>query len=244
MNEELSARRPAADWTAVVFAIVFPSVVTWVYFVLLKDNAAFVQQTAYSIGKALQFAFPVFWVLLIQRQRIEIRRPGRQGLGWGLVTGLAIVAGMFLLYHVFLKPGGHFEAAVNPIREKVSGFGLDRLWKYAGLGLFYALGHSFLEEYYWRWFVFGQLRRLTPVWVAVIVSSVGFMAHHVILLSAFFGWGTFASLFFSFSVCVGGVIWACLYHRTGSLYGPWLSHALVDAGIFLVGYDVVWDMFA
>jgi membrane protease YdiL (CAAX protease family) len=243
MNETQLARRAAADWSAVMFAMIFPSFVTWVYFVWLKQDAASVQQAAYGIGKVLQFAFPLFWVLLVQRQRIAIRRPDRQGMGWGLVTGVAIVGAMFLLYHGFLKSGDLFTAAVDPIRDKVAGFGLDRLWKYASLGVFYALAHSLLEEYYWRWFVFGQLRRLAPVWVAVIVSSLGFMAHHVILLSAYFGWGSFASLFFSFSVCVGGVIWAWLYHRSGSLYGPWLSHALVDAGIFLLGYGVVRDMF-
>ena len=30
-------------------------------------------------------------------------------------------------------------------------------------------------------------------------------------------------------------MWAWLYHRSGSLLGPWLGHALVDAAIF-VGY--------
>lgn len=65
------------------------------------------------------------------------------------------------------------------------------------------------------------------------------MAHHVIVLSVFFGWGSFLSLFFSLGVAVGGVAWAWLYHHSRSLFGPWLSHALVDAGIFLVGFEIV-----
>ena len=32
---------------------------------------------------------------------------------------------------------------------------------------------------------------------------------------------------------------AWLYHRSRSLFGPWLSHALVDAGIVLVGFEIV-----
>jgi membrane protease YdiL (CAAX protease family) len=232
-----------ADWCALVFAMVFPSVVTWIYFVWLQPYLPWIQQAAYGTGKIVQFGFPLGWVLWVQRSRIVPHPPGKRGLGWGLITGVAIVAAMMLLYHAWLKPSGLFAVAVDPIRNKVTGFGLDTLWKYAGLGLFYAAAHSFLEEYYWRWFVFGQLRRLIPVPVAVLVSSLGFMAHHVILLSVYFGWGSFASLLFSFAVCVGGVIWAWLYQRSGSLYGPWLSHALVDAGIFIVGYDVVRDLF-
>ena len=36
-----------------------------------------------------------------------------------------------------------------------------------------------------------------------------------------------------------GVVWALLYYRSKSLWGPWLSHAIVDAGIFAIGYDLV-----
>ena len=243
MVETASPTSRAANWSALLFAMIFPTVVTWVYFVSLRQHPPWIQQAAYGIGKVVQFGFPLVWVLCVQRSRIAPRLPGSQGLGWGLVTGVGIVAAMMLLYHLRLKPQGIFAVAVEPIRNKVTGFGIDRLGEYVALGLFYALAHSFLEEYYWRWFVYGQLRRLTPVPVAAVVSSLGFMAHHVILLSVYFGWWSSASLFFSFSVCVGGVIWAWLYQRSGSLYGPWLSHALVDAGIFLVGYDAVRDLF-
>jgi hypothetical protein len=34
------------------------------------------------------------------------------------------------------------------------------------------------------------------------------------------------------------VLWAAVYERTGCLYGPWISHLLVDAGIMWIGYDL------
>ena len=54
--------------------------------------------------------------------------------------------------------------------------------KYVALAVFYALVHSLLEEYYWRWFVFGQLRALVAPTLAIVLSSLAFAAHHVILL--------------------------------------------------------------
>ena len=105
--------------------------------------------------------------------------------------------------------------------------------------MFYSLFHSLLEEYYWRWFVFRQLRRLVPLWPAIVVSALGFMGHHVIVLSEFFKEAPWLAWLFSSAVAVGGVFWAWLYERTGSLFGPWLSHLLIDAGIFWVGYDLV-----
>lgn len=40
------------------------------------------------------------------------------------------------------------------------------------------------------------------------------------------------------AVAVGGAFWAWLYHRSGSLLGPWISHMLVDAAIFGVSYQL------
>ena len=74
---------------------------------------------------------------------------------------------------------------------------------------------------------------------AIVISSLGFMAHHVLVLGHFFGFNSFACWFFSLCVAVGGAFWAWLYERTGSLLGPWLSHLLIDAAIFLIGFDLV-----
>ena len=75
-----------------------------------------------------------------------------------------------------------------------------------------------------------------------MVSSLGFMAHHVILLATYFGITEPVTWVFSLAIAVGGTFWAWLYHRTGSLLGPWLSHLLVDAAIFLIGYEIVQKM--
>jgi membrane protease YdiL (CAAX protease family) len=227
------------DIVAIAFAITFPTLLTWVYFIWLAKASAGLQQAAYSIGKVIQFGFPVFWFVVVQRERLARPRFQRDGLLIGGLFGLAIVAAMIAAYHLWLKPSGAFDSAAELVREKVQGMGIDSLAKYAALSVFYAACHSFLEEYYWRWFVFAQLRRVTSLAPAIAISSLGFMAHHVLVLSEYFGWGTFLSLFFSLGVAVGGVAWSWLYHHSRTLFGPWLSHALVDAGIFLVGFEIV-----
>ena len=45
--------------------------------------------------------------------------------------------------------------------------------------------------------------------------------------------------FFALATAVGGAYWAWLYNKTGSIYGPWASHLLIDAAIFAVGYDLI-----
>ena len=230
---------PRTEIAALAFALSFPTLLTWVYFILLAESAAGLQLAAKSIGMVIQIGFPLFWFICVQKQRLSWSRPKRDGLLIGGLLGLAIVAAMFGAYHLWLKPSGAFDSAAPSIREKIKGMGIDSTAKFAALSVFYAVLHSLLEEYYWRWFVFAQLRRVTALRPAITISALGFMAHHVIVLSVYFGWGSFLSLFFSLGVAVGGVAWAWLYHRSRSLFGPWLSHALVDAGIFLVGFELV-----
>ena len=131
------------------------------------------------------------------------------------------------------------DSAGRAIHLKVEGFRVDGFWPYFALGAFYSICHSLLEEYYWRWFVFAELQKLTPRLVAIAVSSLGFAAHHVIVLAKYFGYASPLTWVFSLGVAIGGVIWAWQFSRSQSLWGIWLSHLLVDAAIFLIGYDMV-----
>jgi membrane protease YdiL (CAAX protease family) len=226
----------------VLFALVLPSLVTIAYFELASTFSPGVQQAVFSIGKGLQFALPVLCVFLIQRESLSWQRPSVSGVAMSVGFGLVVVAAMLLLYFGWLKSSPLFATATEPIREKVASMGVATPLRFITLGVFYALIHSLLEEYYWRWFVFRLLGRWLPISAAIAVSSAGFMAHHVMLLAHYFGWTSPATWIFSLAVAIGGAVWAWLYHRHGSLVGPWLSHLLVDAGIFIIGFDVVFGL--
>ena len=106
------------------------------------------------------------------------------------------------------------------------------------MAVFYAVVHSFLEEYYWRWFFFGQMRRLMPVGGrgrAVQPGLHGPPRHRV---GGLFRLVVAGHRGLSLAVAVGGMVWAWIYHRSGSLLGPWLSHALADAAMFTVGHSL------
>jgi membrane protease YdiL (CAAX protease family) len=245
MDQSGKTRTDSLRWLGVLVALVFPTVVTWAYFIQAADADQDIQRTVMGSLKFLQFALPIAWVCLALRERIVLReRIGWQsfttrGLALGAVFGLAVTLAGWLLFQFVLAPSPAFIAAIEPIREKVAGFGIDSVAKYVALGVFYSLAHSFLEEYYWRWFVFGQLERLVPLGLAILISSLGFMAHHVLVLAHYFGASSPLTLLFSVAVAIGGAFWAWLYHRTGSLLGPWLSHLLIDAGIFFIGFQLV-----
>jgi membrane protease YdiL (CAAX protease family) len=113
--------------------------------------------------------------------------------------------------------------------------------RYLVLAAFFSVAHSLLEEYYWRWFVFGQLRRVAPLGLALVLSSLAFMAHHVVVLYLYLPGHLLSAVApSSLAIAAGGVVWAWLYDRVGSLYPSWLGHLLVDATIFVIGWDLLW----
>jgi membrane protease YdiL (CAAX protease family) len=268
MNKSTSRR---VEIIAALLGVIVPTVVTWLYFVALRNCAATLQQTAYAIGKTVQFALPVVWFLALRKMArgdAETRREGTErsstaeycgrfirsphpsplpagegttiaSIGLGLAFGILAFATIVLAYWLWLGPAGMFDTAGKAITDKVVSFGVRNPAGFAVMAIFYAVVHSLLEEYYWRWFVFGQLRRLMPLWVAIVLSALAFMQHHVIVLAAYFGWSSPATAVFSAGVAIGGMFWAWLYNRSGSLLGPWLGHAMADAAIFVVGYSLV-----
>lgn len=143
---------------AILFAIVFPTIVTLAYFVVLAGQPSALQQGSYAVGKVIQFGFPAFWVFVILRERLSCACPNRRGVGIGVAFGLVVAVAMLGLALLWLKPIGFFDQPSDAIRAKIKDLGLDSVPKYAAASIFYALCHSLMEEYYWRWFVFRRLR--------------------------------------------------------------------------------------
>jgi membrane protease YdiL (CAAX protease family) len=232
--------------TVAVAAMAFPSLLTWLYFVVLQGHSTAVQQAVYTAGKVLQFGLPLLWLMAVEPAERCIPRsssPKTWGLRFsiavGAVFGLLVAAAILAGYLGWLHSAGWFAAAEAQIRRKALAFGLRTPLQFAAVGIFYALVHSGLEEYYWRWFVFGQLRRLLPLGGATALASLAFAAHHWIVLGVYFGAFSPICWLMTIAVAAGGAVWCGLYHRSGSLLGPWLGHALIDAAIFAVGLAVI-----
>ncbi len=230
----------------VVLASVFPTLFTWIYFVTLAHQPSTAQQLAYAIGKGIQFSLPALWVFGVLRQPIRIGWPSirHAGVLTGLISGAIVALATVAIYLLILRDAAWFAAVRDQIIDKANGFGIRSVASYVALSIFYSAIHSGLEEYYWRWFVFEQLSQRQSWVLAATLSSLAFMAHHVILLAAYFGWNEPLTYVFSSGVAIGGWFWAWLYKKTGHLTGSWLSHLLVDAGIFGVGYLIIQNLFS
>jgi membrane protease YdiL (CAAX protease family) len=174
---------------------------------------------------------------------LQLKRPHFGGLRPALIFGLAVAALMLGVYFGGLRGSSFLAKTPASLQHKLREVGMDTPERYALLALFVVAAHSLLEEYYWRWFVFGGLRQFLPLAPAMVLSSLAFMVHHVVVLYVYLP-GRFweAVLPFSLAIALGGAVWAWLYERSGSIWSPWLSHLLVDAGIFVIGWDLLWPL--
>jgi hypothetical protein len=235
------------DALALTWAMVFPSVMTWIYFVAAAGEGTQANvgvMAAYGPGKVIQFAFPAVYVLLTDPRSLRQLLPNPRGLVFGLAFGLVVGAAALALYHGLLKDTQLLRDTPGKILAKLRESGFDSVAGYVTVACFYSTVHAFLEEYYWRWFVFGWCRRHVRLWLAVVLASAGFMAHHVIVLAVYFpGAWQFATVVIplSLAVAVGGAVWCGVYQRTGSLTATWVSHLLVDAAVMLIGWDMLAD---
>jgi len=246
-NQSLKLTGSKYDLPVLWFAILFPSVVTYIYFNLLGDSAPSLQQTAYGIGKTLQFALPVVWVWLFFRHRLSFKREVREqsdqatskpSILLGIGFGLLVAASMAVMFQFLIANSPAGVRLSGLVKGKIDSMGLNSVGMFVGMGVFYTIFHSFMEEYYWRWFVYDMSKRFYSRAVANVISSIGFAAHHVILLGFFFGWDSPWTYLISASIAVGGVAWAWMYERDQTLWSAWVSHGIVDAGIFTLGYFI------
>lgn len=221
-----------------IIALILPTAVTVGYFRLAASAPPAVQQTVYTAGKLVQFALPAVWMLGVLKLGLRWRLGAPRWIGVGLAFGGAVAVLTLGLYWV-LQGTTLLSGMSEKVIAKITALGLDSPPALIALGVFYSLVHSFLEEYYWRWFVFGRLREWVGQTLAVWVSAAGFTLHHVLVLATFLQEALWMAGVLSVSVLIGGLFWAWLYGRSGSLAGPWLSHLVVDAGIFTVAYLIM-----
>ncbi len=226
------------DALALTFASIFPLVIGCFYFLVFDDPESPATRLTYGVGKVIQFSFPIAFVWWFEREQIRLTRPTWHGMPLAIGFSVIVAIAMFALYFGVVR---HIPAVQNETPEKIHGvvkrFRLDSPLGYLAMGVFLSGIHSLAEEYYWRWFVFGWMRRHMPVALAIVLSGLGFMLHHVVVVGVYFP-SNFWTLALPLSFCVafGGGVWAWIYARSGTLYAPWASHTLIDAAIFGLGY--------
>ena len=224
------SRRSAA--TALLLLVPAPTVGVLVSIGLMPGV---VGQVVYFAAKVWLFALPAVWWRWVQRGKWSWSPPRRGGFGVGAALGIAISLVILLAYWTV----GQWVIDVEAVRAAAARNDLNEPARYLALVAYLIFVNSVLEEYVWRWFVFRQFEAVLGAarhtgTAAVLLAAAAFTLHHFVALKLQFGW--LVSALGALGVFIGGATWSWLYLRYRSVWPAYLSHAIVDVAVFLVGW--------
>jgi membrane protease YdiL (CAAX protease family) len=216
---------------AILPALFFQAVGTYFYYVY---SGAQFPQAIYVVTKILLIVWPLLcWALIGKFLFIESEKNNKRSFLFGLASGLIFLAAILGVYFSWQD---YFQQYAYLIKEKVENLGISGV-KFLVFAVFLSLIHSFIEEYYWRSFVFRGLLGLVKFWPAMIIAGAGFALHHYLLLSQFFPWPIV--VLFGTIVGAAGAWWSWVYSKTNSLLGAWISHVFSDLAVMIVAYFLI-----
>ena len=222
-------------WSVLLPAMLIPFFSSLFYFVLFSEH--FFAQIIYFATKIFTLVWPILAFKYILQQKIPKfnlkEKKHRLAIPLGLIIGLLLIG---LMFGLMQSPLGEIvNASAGSIQTKAKDLGfLNNYWIFA---IFLSVIHSLLEEYYWRWFVYGQLKSVVSLNMAHLFAGISFASHHIVVASQFFPL-TWAFILGG-SVGIGGIIWSKMYENQGTLIGAWVCHILVDLGIMGIGYQLI-----
>lgn len=220
--------------------MLLPSFGSWMYFVLFAGHGSW-PRLLYALTKGTQLILPVTWLVLGRRQKLSGPAWQIRSATLGLLFGLASVIVVWLLYYWLATQTEVLQDTPQRLQIKLPDFCISGFAEYSAMALFFSILHAAFEEYYWRWFIFRQLCERWNWSYALIVSSLAFSLHHVIVIRAYLPSECSRALpyLLALRVAVDGAIWAWIYYHTSHIIGACLAHMLADLAIMGVGFDLL-----
>ncbi|ACC98339.1 Abortive infection protein [Elusimicrobium minutum Pei191] len=222
-------------WFCLIPAMLIPFAASVFYFNILDGKA--LAKHIYALSKLFIFIWPVLCVFFIIKTPVDFKallrfkaKPVFLGLFWGAFIFTA--AFIFLHFHPFASAA---QNGAEAVKSKALNFGV--MEHYFLYSVFISFFHSLLEEYYWRWFVFGRLLKVMGRVGAILLSASAFGLHHFIICNFYFSLGW--ALFLTLCVITGGIIFNILYEKEKTLISPWLAHMGADLAIMYAGYLII-----
>ncbi len=105
------------------------------------------------------------------------------------------------------------------------------------IGPFIIVFNSFLEEYFWRGFIFEALRAKTGLLLSHIISGLAFSLHHVIFIYDWFA--PWLVLLVIFGLAGYSIIMNILYIKFKDIFSLWIIHILVDVVQITLGLMIL-----
>ncbi len=170
----------------------------------------------------------LFGIIHKEFQPIKLLKPSTKGLKIGFVLGVSIyiiVLGAYLIASKFVD--------LSPIKTSLEGnLGINKD-NFVYIGLYVCIINSFLEEWFFRGFLFLQLKKCSRIF-AYTISSAAFAIYHLAIMDGMFHIGLLALVLLG--LFVGGCIFNYLNEKNENIYASWFCHSFANFAMNTIGY--------
>lgn len=193
-----------------------------------------VLRPGYAVKSAIKLA--LFMLVPLAASRMDrsvtylpLLRPKKKGLLPSAALGLCIYGALLTAYFL-IGPFFDLSRIAGALTEN-AGVTRDN---FLYVSLYISFVNSFLEEFFFRGFVFTNLNRHAGRRAAYLFSAAAFSLYHVAMM---IGW--FSPLLFALimtGLVAGGMIFNRLNEKLDTIYCSWLTHMFANFAINTVGF--------
>ena len=160
---------------------------------------------------------------------LPLLRPKKKGLLPAIALGIGIYA-VILGGYFLVSPFFDFSKIAGALTENAGVTKENFLY----VSLYISFANSFLEEFFFRGFVFTNLKHLSGRKLAYLFSAAAFSLYHVAMMIGWFSPVLF--LLVMTGLVAGGIIFNWLNEKLDTIYCSWLTHMFANFAINTIGF--------
>ena len=160
---------------------------------------------------------------------LQLFRPKKKGLIPALLLGVGIY-GLILGAYFAVAPFFDFSKIAGSLKGDMGVTGENFLF----VSLYISFVNSLLEEFFFRGFIFTNLKRFSGRGTAYWFSAAVFSLYHVAMMVGWFS--PFLFVLVVLGLFAGGVIFNFLNEKADTIYCSWLTHMFANFAINTVGF--------
>ena len=201
----------------------------FLYFIEQYVGVSYIVKTLSKL--AFFVIIPIIYIKIIKKssivEELNLRQLDQKRFKLGFIFGIASFTIVLTAYFIF-KGAIDLNGIVSDLQEKNI-----TPANFIFIGLYVTLGNSFLEEFFFRGFIFLNLYNMKKEKLAYFYSSVLFGLYHIGIFKAWFNiWLILLCLIGLITV---GFIFNWLNTKSNNFINSWLVHILADSAIILIG---------
>ncbi len=201
------------------------------YFVEQVIGANYVVKT---LAKVILFTLiPYLYVKIIKKSTVAVelnfKKLDKKHLKLGFLLGISSFL-IILVAYLLLGQYIDFSRIASELQNKSKITPTSFIF----VGLYIIFGNSFLEEIFFRGFIFLSLYELKSKRLAYVYSSVLFGLYHIAIFKTWFNLGLIALALFG--LVVVGFLFNWIDTKSENFINSWIVHILADSAIILIGF--------